>query len=94
MFEELDGPTPLDPDEITGLKFKHITTRGELNELEQANIQQGLIWFQPRRRGRILSDTLIRRLHTQLFGEVWSRAGNYRRTEKNRCRSHSNSSLH
>lgn len=83
MFEEPDGTTPLDPDEIAGLKFKHITTRGELNELEQANIQQGLIWLHRRRRGDILSDVLIRRLHKQLFGDVWSWAGNFRHTEKN-----------
>lgn len=83
MLEEPDGATPVDPDEIAGLKFKHITTRGELNELEQANIQQGLIWLQRRRRGDILTEVITRRLHTRLFGDVWSWAGNYRDTEKN-----------
>jgi fido (protein-threonine AMPylation protein) len=33
-----EGATPLDPDELDGLKFRHITTRSELDELEQANI--------------------------------------------------------
>ena len=42
MFHEPDGATPLDPDEIRGLKFDHVTTRGELDELEQANITQAL----------------------------------------------------
>ena len=37
------GATPLDPNELNGLKHKHITTRGELDELEQANIQSGLL---------------------------------------------------
>ena len=83
MFKEPDGATPLDPDERTGLKYKHITTRGELNELEQANIQQGLLWLQRRQTGDILTDQLIRKLHQRLFGDVWSWAGSYRKTEKN-----------
>ena len=83
MFEEPEGATPLDPDEINGLKFKHLTTRGELNELEQVNIQQGLRWLQRRRTGDVLSDEFTRNLHTHLFGDVWSWAGSYRQTEKN-----------
>jgi hypothetical protein len=31
------GATPLDPDEIAGLKIRHITTREELNRFEQDN---------------------------------------------------------
>lgn len=83
MFEEPEGATPLDPDEIAGLKFKHVTTRGELDELEQANIEQGLRWIARRRRGDILTDDLIRKLHVRLFGDVWEWAGSYRQTEKN-----------
>lgn len=41
-FIEPEGATPLDPDERQGLKFLHITTRIELDELEQTNIEQGL----------------------------------------------------
>ena len=41
-MEYPDGATPLDPDELSGLKFKHITTREQLDELEQANIESGL----------------------------------------------------
>lgn len=33
-----DGATPLTPDERAGLRLRHIATRGELNEAEQANI--------------------------------------------------------
>lgn len=83
MFDYPDGATPLDPDETAGLKFKHITTRGELNELEQANIQQGLLWLPRRRGGDILTDSLNRTLHARLFSDVWSWAGNYRQSEKN-----------
>lgn len=82
MFEEPDGATPLDPDEIEGLKFKHITTRGELDELEQANIEEGLLWL-GRRRGEVLTDDFVRTLHQRLFGQVWGWAGTFRLREKN-----------
>lgn len=82
-FEEPDGATPLEPDELEGLKFPHVTTRGELDELEQANIEQGLAWISPRRGGSVFDDGFIRTLHKRLFGDVWSWAGEYRQTEKN-----------
>ena len=80
---EPDGATPLDHDERRGLKFPHITTRGELDELEQANIEQGLRWISIRRGGDIFDDSFVRKVHERLFGEVWQWAGEYRRTEKN-----------
>ncbi|MEQ8328158.1 mobile mystery protein B [Parvibaculum sp.] len=81
--EEPDGATPLDPDEREGLRFRHIATRGELNELEQANIQSGLLWLGRRRGGEVLDERFMRELHRRLFGEVWNWAGEFRRTEKN-----------
>ncbi|MEX0604459.1 MAG: mobile mystery protein B [Marinobacter sp.] len=83
IFEEPDGATPLDPDENQGLKLSHVTTRGELDELEQANIEQGLAWVSRRRGGDIFDDSFIRTLHKRLFGDVWRWAGEYRLTEKN-----------
>lgn len=83
MFAEPDGATPLDPDEMQGLKFKYVLTRGELNELEQANIEQGLAWVSRQRGGSIFDDSFIRKLHNKLFGDVWTWAGEYRLTEKN-----------
>lgn len=44
MIEDMDyseGATPLDPDELEGLKYSHVTTRAELDELEAANISNG-----------------------------------------------------
>ncbi|HML91246.1 mobile mystery protein B [Methyloceanibacter sp.] len=82
-FQEPDGATPLDPDERQGLKYNHITTRGELDELEQANIEQGLAWAAKRRSRDVFDDGFIRRLHKKLFGDVWTWAGTYRQTEKN-----------
>lgn len=77
-----DGATPLDPNEIGGLKFRHITTREELDELEQANIESGMRWL-ARYRGDVLTDAFAVTLHSRLFGEVWDWAGSFRRTGKN-----------
>jgi len=82
-FAESEGATPIDADERQGLRLQHVTTRAELNELEQANIQTGLRWFSRIRRVDVLTESFIRNYHRKLFGEVWSWAGEFRRTEKN-----------
>ena len=78
-----DGATPLDPDEMEGLKFKHVTKRGELDHLEQANIQNGIAWMKRNKRTDLLSEDYVCELHKRLFGEVWNWAGKFRKTEKN-----------
>ena len=83
MADEPEGTTPLDPDEMEGLRFRHITTRGQLDELEQVNIESGLIWLARRRKTDMLTEQFVRNLHRRLFGDVWKWAGQFRRTEKN-----------
>lgn len=83
-LHEPEGATPLTPDELLGLKAKHIVTRGELNELEGENIIAGLTWLDRRPRSfDVLTDAAVREVHKRLFGEVWEWAGVYRLTEKN-----------
>lgn len=82
-FEYPDGATPLDPDEIEGLKLRHITTRAELDRWEQENIQDALSWLVRRRKTNILNEDFICQLHEKMFGKVWKWAGEFRRTEKN-----------
>ena len=82
-FTEPDGATPLGPDEMRGLKFKHVTTRGELDALEQANIQQGIMWLFARKRGDILDSIFLCKAHQRLFGDVWDWAGTFRQREMN-----------
>ena len=82
------GATPLDPDETEGLIPDHVVTLGELNELEEANIQEGLDWALRRTisggRGQdVLSERFLYELHRQMFGEIWSWAGRGRLTDKN-----------
>ena len=43
-FEYIAGQTPLDEDEKEGLLIKTISTRGELDEFEQLNIQEAIEW--------------------------------------------------
>lgn len=78
-----EGATPLDLNELEGLKHKHITTQGELNELEHANIQAGLLWLGVRKNPDLLTDEFTLQLHRRLFGNVWDWAGTMRTTEKN-----------
>ncbi len=82
-LDEPDGATPLDPDEKEGLRFAHITNRGELDQLEQANIVEGLQWLKKQKNTDVLSEGFVRNLHKRLFGQVWKWAGTFRKTEKN-----------
>lgn len=82
------GATPLDPDETEGLLHGHVTTRGELDELEEENIRMGLRWatnaaVSGRRRADVLTEDFFYELHDRMFGEVWAWAGQVRRTDKN-----------
>ncbi|MCB1678954.1 MAG: mobile mystery protein B [Halioglobus sp.] len=83
LVDNPDGATPLDPDELVGLKFKHVSTRGELDQLEQAGITEGLEWLAKQKHPDVLSEAFVFELHRKLFGSVWKWAGTFRRTEKN-----------
>ncbi len=84
MVEYPEGATPLDPDEMEGLKFPHVETRIELDQLEQQNIQDGLKWLSRQRSyNKLLNEGFLLELHQKLFGAVWDWAGKYRRTGKN-----------
>lgn len=83
-----EGATPLDPDETEGLLQPHVMTRGELDELEEENIQLGLEWAMRvavlgRKRVDGLTEAFLYELHQRMFGEVWAWAGEIRRTNKN-----------
>jgi Fic-DOC domain mobile mystery protein B len=78
-----EGATPLDLNEIEGLKLLHVQTQSELNALESANINEGLQWLKKLRRPDVFSRDFVLELHRRLFGDVWDWAGKYRRTGKN-----------
>lgn len=79
------GATPLSPEDLEGLKVP-VTTHGELNELEAANIVKGQEWALRSRSTRvpqILTDGYVQRLHREMYGEVWEWAGQYRLADTN-----------
>ena len=81
-LDYLPGATPLDADELASLIPKHITAQAELNEWEQLNIEQGEAWAR-RQRKNILDEAFVRELHRHMFGETWSWAGSFRKSNKN-----------
>lgn len=82
-FVDRDGSTPLDPDQITGIRFTHLVNMGELDEVEDLNIQKGLEWLGRQKSDDYLSMEFICKLHEKLFGDVWKWAGKFRKVEVN-----------
>lgn len=77
-----EGETPLD--DISGLKLKKITTRKALDEAEAQNILKATIHYSLnmsalQRQNFDLS--FFRRLHKDMFGDVWNWAGEFRTTQ-------------
>lgn len=77
-----EASTLLSEEERDGLIPAYITTRGELNEAEQANILEAEEWALTRKRD-VLSERFLNDLHKRMFGRVWEWAGAYRRSAKN-----------
>ena len=84
-FAYIDGQTPLEDDEKVGLLIPTISTREELDEFEQQNIEEAIQWVLTRSLNSkiILTEQFVRRLHKRMYGNVWAWAGNFRKTNKN-----------
>jgi len=84
-LEYVDGQTPLDEDEKECLLIKAITTRGELDEFEQQNIEQAVQWTLMRsfKQIEIFTEPFIKEVHKKMYGDVWTWAGEFRKTNKN-----------
>jgi Fic-DOC domain mobile mystery protein B len=84
-IEYIKGQTPIDEEEKDELKIKTISTRGELDEFEQANIEKAIEWSLKANLTleKILSIEFIKDVHRRMFNEVWGWAGNFRKTDKN-----------
>lgn len=84
-LEYVNGQTFLDEEEKEGLLIPTITTRSELDEFEQQNIEQAVLWsikrsFKPE---TIFTTTFMQLVHKRMYGNVWSWAGEFRKTDKN-----------
>jgi Fic-DOC domain mobile mystery protein B len=84
-LDYIEGQTPIDEDEKEGLKIPTISTRGELNEFEQANIQRAIEWTLKTRfdKTEFLTEDFLMLVHKKMFNEVWEWAGTKRKTNKN-----------
>lgn len=83
LFETSDGNTPIDEDEAEGLRLSWVRTRGDLNDAEAANILEARRAIRSPSLDEVLDDLWLRRLHERMFGDVWSWAGTYRRSDRN-----------
>ncbi len=84
-LEYINGQTPINEEEKEGLRIVTISTQKELDEFEQLNIEEALQWvftkkFKPQ---QVFTEKFICNLHKRMYGNVWSWAGKFRKTEKN-----------
>jgi Fic-DOC domain mobile mystery protein B len=78
------GATPID--DISGIIPKHITTKGELDEAEFANINQAYQKYFLRElsdRKAPFSLQWLKEIHREMLGKVWDWAGQFRKTRPN-----------
>jgi len=83
--EYISDQAPLDEDEKEDLLIGTITTRSELDQFEQLNIEKAIAWSVHRKfnKDKLFTEDFINDLHMRMFGEVWLWAGSYRRSNKN-----------
>ncbi len=77
-----EGETPLD--DISGLKIKDISTRSKLDEVEADNVLEAFLKYtlSAEQVRNVKFDTLfLQQLHMDMFGNVWSWAGDFRTTQ-------------
>lgn len=83
-WDSLPGETPID---VSHLKVKGVQTRSQLDSVEAANILKVVSKYFGRRRPteRMAPFTLqwVKRLHREMFGDVWKWAGRNRTSEIN-----------
>src|SRR5690554_2277010 len=81
----IEGQTPLSIEEMEGLKIPSISTRNELDEFEQLNIEKAIEWtirlkIKPE---QLFSEKFVLDLHKRMYNDVWKWAGSFRKSEKN-----------
>jgi Fic-DOC domain mobile mystery protein B len=78
-----NGHTPLTDEEREGLIPAHLASRAELNQWEGLNIGRAQRWLGRRRRTDMLTEKFARDLHRRMFGDTWSWAGVFRKSDNN-----------
>jgi len=78
------GSTPLDEEALRGL-IPNLTTQGELNEFEEENISEAILWARSSRtlKKDLISVTGLIKIHQKMFDQTWKWAGAFRTREAN-----------
>ncbi len=84
-LDYIDGQTPIDDEEREGLLIETISTRSELDEFEQHNIEGAILWVLGRKFSarQVFDEAFICNVHKRMYGNVWAWAGEFRKTDKN-----------
>lgn len=79
------GQSPISEEEKEGLLIRTISTRGELDEFEQQNIEDAVEWTirQKFTAERILTIDFIQEVHRRMFDKIREWAGTIRKSDKN-----------
>ena len=85
VLDYLVGQTPLSEEETEGLLIPAMSTRGELDEFEQQNIELAVQWTMglSLKSDLIFSEEFVRRVHRKMYAGVWAWAGEFRKSNKN-----------
>lgn len=79
---EGDGNTRLSESELEALIPSHVQTKAELNQWEATNLQRAAEWLSGRS-VNVLELADLKELHRRMFGDTWTWAGTFRRSDKN-----------
>ncbi len=84
-LEYIDGQTPIDEEEKEGLLIETVSTKTELDEFEQLNIEEALQWVFGKKikHEQVFTEKFIRNLHKRMYGNIWAWAGTFRKSDKN-----------
>lgn len=78
------GQTPMNVEQLIGLKIPMIHTHAQINAFEQANINEALRWLMHKRTlPSLMTKEFVCHLHKLMFGRVWRWAGTFRKVETN-----------
>src|SRR4051794_13439836 len=80
-FKYPKGATPLDPEDAAALIDSHVTTQGQVDELEFKNVAAGNQWAFTRSPDVLLTVAFMQQLHARMFGDTWRWAGVIRQKE-------------
>jgi len=80
-----NGQTPISEEEFEELLIKTISTRAQLDEFEQMNIEIAVEWTMKKNFNidKVFSIEFIKEVHKRMFNNVWGWAGSFRNSNKN-----------